>query len=154
MSIRNYPESVLEVLDDKFRFRPAALRAVRQFARSHPWRGSTEDRMEKFRTLNHDLAAAYEMIEPGLTCCTIDGSSSGASHYVQSEHRIVFVGKLSVVTFLHEFAHARGKDERGACRWSINLFRRCFPKWFGWLLHQGHTLVRPQDVVPRQSTEE
>jgi hypothetical protein len=46
------------------------------------------------------------------------------------------------VTFLHEFAHARGFDERQACRWSINLFRRCFPRSFASCRQVGHTLVR------------
>jgi hypothetical protein len=51
-------------------------------------------------------------------------------------------GRLSVVTYLHEFAHALGRDERGACRWSINLFRRVFPEQFARLAASGHTLRR------------
>ena len=47
-----------------------------------------------------------------------------------------------MLTYLHEFAHARGYDERGACRWSLNLFRRCFPRSFARCRPVGHTLVR------------
>jgi hypothetical protein len=42
---------------------------------------------------------------------------------------------------LHEFAHARGADERQACRWSINLFKKCFPRSFARCRVIGHTLV-------------
>ena len=48
--------------------------------------------------------------------------------------------RLSVVTYLHEFAHAMGRDERGACRWSLNLFRRVFPEQFARLRTDGHTV--------------
>ena len=48
---------------------------------------------------------------------------------------------LSVVTYLHEFAHSRGADERQACGWSINLFRRIFPRSYARCRHQGHMLI-------------
>jgi hypothetical protein len=103
--------------------------------------------MDKFRELNRALSAAYDLQEPELLFRKIDGSHSGASHYTSSRHQIVMMGKLSVVTFLHEYAHARGMDERSACRWSINLFRRVFPRQFGRLVDIGHTVVRPADVA-------
>jgi hypothetical protein len=70
------------------------------------------------------------------------GTHSGASNYRPACHTITLTGKLSVLTYLHEFAHARGADERQACRWSINLFRRCFPRSFARCRAVGHTLVR------------
>jgi hypothetical protein len=148
-----YPETVTEVLDDSARFKPAALRALREFRRSRPWRGSVEEREEKFRTLNHALAGAYGIREPELVVEALDGTTSGRSHYTPALHRIVLSGKLSVVTYLHEFAHARGMGERGAARWSINLFRRIFPGEYGRLIHVGHMLVRAADIAPRGSGE-
>jgi len=142
----DYPATVVEVLDDHIRFRPTALRAIRAFAESRPWAGSVDERKEKFRQLNRALSEAYGITEPELTFGRLDGTGSGSSHYIPHLHRIVLVGKLSVVTYLHEFAHSRGKGEKGACRWSINLFRRCFPKQFGKLVHIGHTLVRPSQI--------
>ena len=149
MPRRGYPETVLEIIDDDMRFRMSALRTVRSFAQSHPWRGSLPVRKEKFRGLNESLAAAYGIPEPELAFGEIDGSRSGASHYIPALHRIVLVGRLSVVTFLHEFAHARGMDERRACRWSINLFRRCFPGHYARLLHRGHTLIALRNLTSR-----
>lgn len=146
MPCNAYPDTVIEVLDDRMTFRPEALRAVRAFARSHPWRGSMDERKEKFRRLNHDLATAYGIREPELVFGRLDGSGSGRSQYIRSLHRIVLLGKLSVVTYLHELAHARGMSERGACRWSLNFFRRVFPRSWGRSVHQGHMLIRPSDV--------
>jgi hypothetical protein len=134
----NYPATVQEVLDPAMTFKPAALRAVRAFARSKPWRGTPEERREKFRALHVELCRVY-----GLTTkltmrvwrlCNF-------AHYIPGEDRIV-MPRLSVVTYLHEFAHAKGADERQACRWSINLFRRCFPRSFARCRAVGHTLVR------------
>jgi len=144
---RDYPQCVLEILNDQMSYRSAAVRAVQRFARMNPWRGTVEERKARFRKLNHDLSGAYGIFEPDLVFDCIDGGSSGSSHYIPSERRIVIVGKLSVVTYLHEFAHALELDERDACRWSINLFKRCFPSHYARLVHVGHVLIRPGDVA-------
>ena len=142
----DYPETVIEVIDVEMRFRPAMLRAVRAFASSRPWSGSLQKRKEKFIKLNHDLATACNIPEPEFRFEQMDGTSSGGSYYLPTAHRIVLAGKLSVVTYLHEFAHALGKDETDACKWAINLFRQCFPRQFSRLIHRGHMLIRPTDV--------
>ena len=146
MSRHNYPETVAEVLDDNLTFKPETLRVVGEFKASRPWSGSLEERKAKFRRLNHELAVIYGIPEPELAFGRIDGSSSGSSCYRPAAHSIVMTGKLSVVTFLHEFCHARGMGERAACRWSLNLFRRAFPEQWGRLVHRGHMLVRPDGV--------
>jgi len=147
VSDADYPETVVEVLDDNLRFNRAALQAVREFRKVGPWRGSLDERKDKFRRLNRALSAAYDITETDLKFGRVDGTISGASHYIPAFHRIVLVGRLSVVTFLHEFAHARGMGERRAARWSVNLFRRCFPRQFSRLIHRGHMLVRPEEAV-------
>ncbi len=144
--VRNYPEAVIEVLDDDIQYPPAATEAVESFAVANPWKGSQNLRKKKFQRLNRDLARACSIQEPTLDFGVLDSGSSGSSFYSPSDHRIVMIGKLSVVTYLHEFAHALGFDEEAACRWSINLFRRCFPRQYSRLIHLGHTLVRPQDI--------
>ena len=147
MTQLDYPETVMEVIDDGMRFKATVLRAVRHFAESHPWRGSLDQRKEKFRGLNQSLAAAYGISEPELAFGVIDGSSSGSSHYIPALHRITLVGKLSAVTYLHEFAHARGMGERGACTWSINLFRKVFPQQYARLVGRGHMLIKPASIT-------
>jgi hypothetical protein len=139
----NYPATVQEVLDPSLTFKPAALRAVRAFARSKPWRGTVAQRKEKFRRLNGALVLAYGIPQPRLVFQNVEArTDSGGSSYRPFAHTITLVGKLSVLTYLHEFAHARGADERQACRWSINLFRKCFPRSFARCRAVGHTLVR------------
>jgi hypothetical protein len=140
---RNYPATVQEVLDPALKFKPAALRAVRAFAQSKPWSGSLAERKDKFHKVNAELAAAYGIAEPRLVVQGVEiNAHSGRSNYQPATHTITLVGKLSVLTYLHEFAHARGYDERQACRWSINLFRRSFPRTFVRCRMVGHTLVR------------
>ena len=141
-----YPDTVAECLSDGAKYRRGVIAAAEAFKRSHPWRGTIEERKAKFHRLNEALADAYEIPTPKLRFGKIDGSFSGASSCLQGGNGrpavITMRGRLSVVTFLHEFAHALGKDERGACRWSINLFRRVFPRQYARLQADGHVLRR------------
>jgi hypothetical protein len=116
------------------------------FADAKPWSGTAAERQEKFRQLNRALAFAYEITEPELVFETLDGGTSGRSRYIAASHRIVLVGKLSAITFLHEFAHALGHGERMACKWSVNLFRLIFPQKFSSLIQMGHMLISPRAV--------
>jgi hypothetical protein len=149
MPSRGYPRTAAECLRDGMKFRRGVVAAVKAFRRVGPWRGALEGRKRKFRRLNDALARAYGMPAPELRFERIDGSFSGASSCRRrGDGRpavITMRGKLSVVTFLHEFAHALGRDERGACRWSINLFRRVFPEQYTRLQADGHTLRRTQE---------
>src|SRR5438105_11795169 len=98
---RNYPSSVDEVVDPTFRYKREALRAVRLFAKLKPWTGSLTERKNKFRQLNRDLSIAYSIEEPELIFGRLNGSHSGSSCYIPALHRIVLVGRLSVLTYLH-----------------------------------------------------
>ena len=139
-----YPQTVAEVLDPPVRFRDATVMAVRQFAMSRPWRGTVEERKAKFLRLHRRLCAIYGKTTR-LRFGPLDGECSGGSCYSPHDDLIELSGKLSVTTYLHEFAHALGRGERGACRWSINLFRRCFPRSFGRCRSDGHMLRRAGD---------
>lgn len=142
-----YPATVAEVLRDGRKYDPQALRLLREFRRSKPWRGKVSERLAKLRALNANLAAVYGMTAPYVEHAPRRRCSS---YYSPAFHRIVLCGQLSVVTFLHEFGHARGwRSERKVCGWSINLFRRVFPRSYARLEHRGHTLVRP-DRRPRR----
>ena len=145
----SYPATVLEVLDAEITYPDELLCVMRIFAASKPWGGSIEDRKRKFSDINRMMAQACGIEMPTLAFGALNGGSSGSSFYSQRDHRIMLTGKLSVVTFLHEFAHALGMNEQDACKWSINLFRRCFPRQYSRLIHLGHTLIRPQDFPQR-----
>lgn len=136
----NYPATVEEVLQDGRKYKPEVLRATRLFAQAKPWRGSIEDRVRKLHALHAALCAAY-----GKRTQVVIGHVGGDC-YVPSLDLIRLSGRLSVVTYLHEFGHALGKDERQTCRWSINLFRRVFPRSFARCRREGHMLLRPDRV--------
>jgi hypothetical protein len=141
----NYPATVAEVLDPPVRFRPAVTEAVNRFALSKPYCGDLEQRKAKFLTLHHDLCAIYGK-QTQLMFDAIDGGDSGASFYLPATDSITLAGKLSVVTYLHEFAHVLGRDERGAVRWSVNLFRLCFPRSFARCLTADQMLISQSNM--------
>jgi hypothetical protein len=145
MNMPNYPRSVADVLNPRKCYKPAVIRAVRRFAKMKPWRGTIEERQEKFRWLNRALAEAYGVEEPQLVFGTDESRDSGSSCYLPGLRTIILRGRLSVVSYLHEFAHfLYGRSERTACAWSVNLFRRAFPKSFARCRSDGHMLrARP-----------
>ena len=88
-----------------------------------------------------------------------EGSDSLRSTYNHHTRTITMVGKLSVITLLHEFAHALlGKREDFAQDWSINLFRIIYPRAFEGLASPyprafegldspcGHVLMKGNDL--------
>jgi len=149
----DYPLTAAEVLDPAMTFRPGVLAAVRRAARSKLWRGSLEKRKAKLQSLHDGLCCLYSK-STKLEFGVIDGSCSGSSYYRRSTDTISLSGKLSVVTFLHEFAHALGRDEFGACRWSINLFRRCFPRSYARTTCEGHVLRRIHENPANSETQQ
>jgi hypothetical protein len=149
-----YPQTVLEVLEPTMSFPADVVEAMRRFTDAGPWSGTVEQRKQKLRELNRALAQACNIAEPQLVFERLDGGSSGGSYYAPRQHRIVMVGRLSVVTYLHELAHARGLGEREACRWSINLFRQTFPRQYGRLVHRGHMLMRACDASPTRVVDQ
>src|SRR5687768_1724691 len=114
------PESVQDVLDDNATFEPAAVAAVRKFARSKPFQGTDAERLAKFNTCAAELSAAYGL-EPWTV---VMGFRSELDH----EHHRLVLKKLSVVTFLHAMGAARGLPVFGRFRFSLNLFKRFFPR--------------------------
>ncbi len=144
MENNDYPKTVAEVIDDSMRFRPDVLTAVRAFKASHPWRGSLDERHQKFRKLYADLSSAYGIDPPRLVFGNDHVSDSGRSAYLPKMRTVVLRGKLSISTALHEYAHHLGKNERQACRWSLNLFKRVWPILFSRCRHEGHMLRAPR----------
>ena len=138
-----YPQSVHEVIDSSARYRPATLSAVRQFARSKPWQGDLAARRQKFQELNRALGEAYGVEPPLLILAGKQEGDSGSSSYCPTTNTITMRGRLSVITFLHEWGHRLyGPSEYKACRWSLNLFRKVFKKSWSRLSFEGHVARR------------
>lgn len=147
-----YPRTVSEVLDPNMRFKRGVLPVMKEFRRRRPWRGTVEQRYVLFQWLLEELSSIYGIPTPRLRFANVrlgsQPGASGESFYTPMFHEIVLVNKPSVVTLLHEFAHALGHGEYGAARWSLNLFKRVFPRRFERLARRGHMLIseRSRDV--------
>jgi hypothetical protein len=131
--------SVADVLDDGATFEPAALAAVRGLARGKTWQGTDAERLAKFNECAAALAAAYRF--QAWTVALADAAHPAS---IDEEHHVLTVDRLSVVTFLNFMGHARGHDAVGALRWSINIFRRCFPRSFARMRQVGPYLITPE----------
>jgi len=136
----SYPETVKEVLHKNTKYKRGVLAVMKRFRKSKAWRGTVEERKAKFVKLHEELCEIYGKSTALEFGDVAHNRGSGNSCYWSMRDKIVLSGRLSVVTYLHEFGHALGKDERGACKWSINLFRRIFPKSYKKLQHVGHML--------------
>ena len=155
---RGYPPLV--PVNEDLSFRPETLTLLRE------WRdvkkpflpkdyslSAVDAKLAKFRWLAAGLARIYDIRVPRVEVGVIDAvtwsepGSSGSSNYSRAGHVIIVDGKFSVVTFLHEFGHARGFDETDAVLWSVNVFKRVFPKSFARAGRDSHLLVRG-DATP------
>jgi hypothetical protein len=139
-----YPRNLEEALGPPLKFPAETLRAIRAFASSKPWQGSFEERQVKFRQLHSDLRKIYG-VNPSLVILGDGTGDSGGSSYCPMTNTITLVGRLSVITFLHEWGHVlKGRSEFEACRWSLRLFEKCFPKSWARLRWEGHVGRKPE----------
>ena len=140
----DYPTDGTEILDPPVRFRDETIEAASRFKASRPWSGTLEERMSKFRQFHTALCQIYGK-QTKLHFGLLDGGCSGSSYYRPVDDVIVLRGKLSVVTYLHEFCHALGRDERGAVRWSVCLFKQVFPEEFAKCHFERHMLRQNEE---------
>lgn len=136
----DYPNTVRSVLRHRMKYDKLAVAVTRAYAKMKPWRGSRKVRINKMWWLVVGLSAVYGVPAPQLR---FEKRSQRSSSYNPDTDEITIRGKLSVVTLLHDFGHhLLGRDEVKVCKWSINLFRKCFPRSYRKCQHVGHTLKR------------
>jgi hypothetical protein len=139
-----YPETVKEVLDPPVKFGKGTIEAVKALKEAEPYKGNVEERVTKLTNLHNKLCEVYQKhtkiefkeIKRGKN------AHSFTSCYSPMSDTITMIGKLSIITYLHEFAHALGKTEFGAVRWSTNLFREVFPEKFGLLTEERSSMIK------------
>jgi hypothetical protein len=122
--------SVAELVDETHEFDAASRAAAAALARSKPWRGTVEERQDKFLAACPALAAALGIRTPELRFDGLDGSGSETSNVAPggSVGGITLKGRLSVVTFFWCLAARAGRLD--AMAWAVNLFRVEFPLSF------------------------
>jgi hypothetical protein len=143
------PKEVLKIF-------PAAITVLTKWKREHrPFRPkewtetAVAEKQVKFDWIAKELAKVYRIDAPKVVCSNPtkeSWTSTGAGgHYDTVTNTIQLYGKYSVVTFLHEFGHARGFDEGDATLWSVNVFRTIFPQSFKRATSSGHLVVKRQE---------
>ena len=141
------PENPSEVNATRMTYKPEVLAALREFRHARPWRGTIEERKAKFQTLHDALCRIYGR-EVTLTFEVGDAETpTGNGWCAQDRRSIGLTGKLSVVTFLHEWAHVIfGWNEARVVAWSVNLYRRIFRRSAARMTTVGPLIVRPEAV--------
>lgn len=140
---------------DKILFKKGVIKYIQQWASSEAKPIKAVDlytpeiikqRKASFVALHKYLCDRYCMtaslkfnIKPGRP------QISDLSCYRYLENKIVLRGKFSLLTYLHEFAHALLRDgsEPNARAWSQALFKRALPKTFAALRSEyGNAVFR------------
>ena len=115
------------------------VKAMQSFKAKMSFRLKPEERLRAMRDLVADPAGIYGIEPPGVKRTGLGGRKG------IYRNGVIYLEKLSVITLLHEFAHAAfGRSEYKAVEWSVNLFRKVYPEQFGKLEPKGHTLVKKE----------
>lgn len=137
----SYPTKT-EILAKPVRFRKETLERAKLW-KQHCWPKPTKDNIEM---LLHILNGSYS--KPLIH---IKWNPKLPSSYYNIPSQTIFLKDKSLLTALHELAHhLYGRSELTACRWSIWLFAKVFPKDFKKLTWKGHLLVKcPNLTIPQ-----
>lgn len=134
-----------EIMDPPHTHKPDVIRLVKLWKREvwFPLRNQNptdEQRFEALKALLQRIAVEQYQKEVNVVYVPDAGSC-----YFQPGTNTIGINKsLSILSSLHELAHFLfGSSELKACRWSVWLFKKTFPKAFSQLEWRGHMLVRP-----------
>jgi len=159
------PTCINDVIVDNPNFPESVVNAVKEFARSKPWRGDVEQRREKFTAVINSLNAAVGM---NVSAEFNDADTEGPSHRSTIDFAnidapvIQFTGRLSVATLFYLYAGCMAPyDETmqshwGRMRWAANMFKRFFPRSFAALDTSGAYLIKPvinSEFPPADTTD-
>lgn len=122
--------TVAELINDRRTFKPEVVAATKAYARSKPWQGTIEERQAKLRTYHQALCAAYGLTIELQFAMIVEAALLGGVGVSDDNSKIMLSGKISVINYLHAFTKARGAGPRERFAWSLNLFKRYFPKSF------------------------
>lgn len=140
---KKYP-SPEEIMNPIVAFKPVTVNAVMDWKLNFFPNWNTKSNEEKLTALEYLIQKL----------CVVYGENVGVNKY---SDRFSFSGdentinldkeNPSIVSTLHEFRHKiNGSSEASACRWSVQLFKKCFPKSFDKLMFKPgtHLLIRKE----------
>lgn len=134
-----YPTKT-DILMVEQKFKPEVLTLVRSWKRDlwRDYKVSPDMKREALKVLVNKLADIY-----GKPVAIEFAEGAPTGRYFIRQQKIYITGTPSIITVLHELAHHLfGADELKACRWSVWLFKRTFPKAFQKLRWKGHMLTK------------
>lgn len=129
------------------KYKTGVIGSVMLFKRDCPYASGDENRWDGLCKLTSLLNNIYG-ITPSLAWVNSEDSHSFNSYYNKTDDVIVMVGRLSIITFLHEYAHARGMDEKQANAWSMGLFKRVYPQSYLGMLKEKLLSISRQKQLP------
>jgi hypothetical protein len=110
------------------KYKLGVIAALKAFRSTKPWRGTLAERKAKFRVIHAELNRIYNR-NVVLNLDAVCEPEADLGNGWCNGQTIALVGKLSVVTLLHEWGHALyGHSEAKAIRYSIGLYKRAFPR--------------------------
>jgi len=100
---------------------------------------SNEEKLERLKYLIVNITMVGHQNQPWPNIIIGD-----AYYYMPTTMKICLDrNKPSIISTLHELGHhLYGPSELRACRWSIYLFRTCFPKMYKKLKWSNHLLIK------------
>jgi len=119
-----------------------ALIIMKKFKKMKPYRGSLDSRQQKFLWLNEQLSRCFGIEKPKLIFQIDENKHSGHSCYIPLLHTIILKGRLSVITYLHEFGHALGLNQDDANKFAYFLFSKTFPILWSKLKFKNGLMVK------------
>jgi len=109
-----------------------SISVLQEFKKKNPWKGRIPVRKEKFLWLNNKLNKIHSRnirLKFRVPSKLNKWHASGYSNVNWNSQTIILRGRLSVITFLHEWGHILlGYSERHAQCFATKLFRKIFPK--------------------------
>lgn len=123
-----YPKPI-EILYPKIKFKNSTLKIIQN------WKNKYNPKKRK----KHQIKKLIKSLTKSYNIKTkIKYIKNGFCYYNPVSQEININGKLSIVSALHETAHAIfGPNEYQACRWSVQLYLCIFPKnHIKWEKHQ------------------
>jgi len=124
--------------------RESVIKILKEFKTLNPWQGTYGMKSDKYIWLFRKLRKLFGL--EGLKLIIAIPTeikyyySSGSSTY--GNNTIVLRGRFSVITFLHEFGHALGMNQKETIEWSCGLFKEVFPEKWKKLTQQGGLMIK------------
>jgi hypothetical protein len=127
-------------MEEDMEYKMKTILAVLAFKKDYPYKYGMERRFDGLNELIQRLNNIYSK-DTRLAWENNGDEHSYESVYIPLYDLIIMKGKLSIITFLHEYAHALGMDEKNAKGWSVSLFETCYPKAMKNLKHSKSLLI-------------